>query len=146
MRPWTSGVHTAVCIGQADRAEDWRTMRLNVSVPDELIQQARADLPELNVSAVLQQALRGLLDCQHERLACADCGEPVDGSAADTGEALAAFWSDLLHEWGPLVDRGGTAEGAARVGKAVAVRMGVPGAERKPLPRPPRHATMRHAS
>lgn len=121
-------------------------MRINAYVPDGLAERVKAELPEVNVSAVLQEALRSLLDCDHDRLACADCGEPVDGSVVDAEEALAAFWSDLLHEWGPLVDRGGTAEGAARVGKAVAIAHGIPGADRKPLPRPPRHAAMRHAS
>lgn len=113
-------------------------MRINAYLPDDLGERLREELPDVNVSAVLQQALRGLLDCEHERLACADCGEPVDGSAADVGEALAAFWGELLHEWQALVDKGGTAEGAARVGKAVAMRFGVPGAERRPIPRPPR--------
>ena len=120
-------------------------MRVNVSVPDTLIVQVRENMPDLNVSAVLQDALRGLLECGHQRVACMDCGEPVD-SSVNTGEALAAFWSELLHVWQPLVDRGGTAEGAARVGKAVAVEMGVPGAERQPIPRPPRPTSMRHAS
>lgn len=108
-----------------------------MSVPDDLVARVKEQLPDLNVSAVLQDALRGILDCGHEHLTCADCGEPVDGSVA-TGEELAAFWGELLWAWQPLVDRGGTAEGAARVGKEVAVRMGVPGAERKPIPRPPR--------
>lgn len=120
-------------------------MRVNAYLPDELGERLKAELPDVNVSAVLQDAIRGLLDCDHERLACADCGEPVDGSVVDAGEALAAFWAELLHEWGPLVDKGGTAEGAARVGKAVAMRFGVPGADRRPLPRPPRSA-VRHAS
>jgi post-segregation antitoxin (ccd killing protein) len=112
-------------------------MRLNVSVPDDLVARVRTDLPDLNVSAVLQTALRRLLDCDHENLACADCGEPVDGSAA-AGEELSLFWSELVHAWGPLVDKGGTAEGAARVAKGVAVGLGVPNADRVPLPRPVR--------
>lgn len=94
-------------------------------------------MPDLNVSAVLQQALVGLLECEHERVVCEDCGVSVDGGA-DTLDALDRFWRELLHAWQPLVDRGGTAEGAARVAKVVAVEMGVPGAERQPVPRPPR--------
>lgn len=120
-------------------------LRLNVYVPDELGDRVRTELSGVNVSAVLQQALRGLLDCEHERLACADCGELVDYSAA-ANEALESFWRELLHAWGPLVDRGGTAEGAARVAKVVAVELGVPGAEWRALPRPPRHAATRQAS
>ena len=114
-------------------------MRLNVYVPDELGERVREQLPDVNVSALLQQALRGLIECDHERLACADCGEVVDYSAA-AGEALEMFWRELLYAWQPLVDRGGTAEGAARVGKEVAKALGVPGADRCPIPRPPRHA------
>lgn len=117
-------------------------MRLNLYLPDDLGERVKAEHPDLNVSAVLQQALRGLLECHHDRLACADCGEPVDGSAA-AGEALAVFWRELRWEWQDLVDRGGTAEGAARIGKEVAVRCGVPGAEHAALPRRPR---MRRAS
>lgn len=120
-------------------------MRLNVYVPDDLGQRAKEQLADLNVSAVLQGALRALLDCEHERLACADCGELVDYSAA-ANEALEMFWRELLHAWQPLVDRGGTAEGAARVAKVVAVELGVPGAEWRALPRPPRYAATRQAS
>lgn len=120
-------------------------MRLNVYVPDDLGERVRDDLPDVNVSAVLQRALRGLLDCDHEQMACVDCGQVVEHSVS-AGEALEAFWRELIYAWGPLVDRGGTAEGAARVGKEVAVALGVPGAERRPLPRPARHAAARRAS
>jgi hypothetical protein len=117
--------------------ERWEVVRVNVYVPDDLGQRVRDVLPDLNVSAVLQQALAGLLDCDHERVVCADCGVSVDGGA-DTLEALDRFWRELLHAWQPLVDRGGTAVGAAQVAKAVAVELGVPNAERRSLPRPPR--------
>lgn len=101
------------------------------------MEQVRSDMPDLNVSAVLQQALRNLLECEHERMVCADCGDPVD--VVDIArESMGLLWAELVHEWQPLVDRGGTAEGAARVGKEVAVRMGAAGAERRALPRPPR--------
>ena len=109
-------------------------MRVNVHVPDDLARRVKERLPDLNVSALVQQALRGMLECSHERVCCADCGDVVDPS----GAALKAFWGELLWEWEALVDRQGTAEGAARVGKDVAVRMGVPDADRMPLPRPPR--------
>lgn len=118
-------------------------MRVNVYLPDDLGERIKEALPDLNVSAIVQETLRGLLECRHERVACADCGEQVDIPAA-TGDALAAFWRELVWTWEPLVDRGGTAVGAAQVGKEVAVRMGVPGADRIPLPRPPR--AMRKAS
>ena len=112
-------------------------MRMNVYVPDHLAARVKDELPDLNVSAVLQQALSGLMECDHARVACSDCGAEVDGGA-EAMEALDRFWRELLHAWGPLVDRGGTAEGAARVGKAVAVELGIPGAERRALPRPPK--------
>lgn len=112
-------------------------MRLNVYVPDDLGEQVREALPDLNVSALLQTALRDLLECEHERLACRDCGEAFE-VAEVVGEALGRFWRELLWAWEPLVDRAGTAEGAARIGKAVAMQMGAHGAEQVPLPRPAR--------
>ncbi len=120
-------------------------MRVNCHVPDRLAERVKERLPDLNVSQVLQTALQGLLGCEHERMACGDCGEPMSTEAV--GElAMEALYRELLHAWGPLVDKGGTAEGAARLAKTVAVEMGVPGAERRPLPRPPRRSAMRHAS
>ena len=112
-------------------------MRLNVTVPDRLIERVRDDLPDVNVSGVLQAALRTLLECDHDHLTCAGCGGDVDRSTVAT-EALGQFWSELLGEWEPLVDRHGTAVGAATVAKSVAVRHGVPRADRMPLPRPSR--------
>ena len=117
-------------------------MRLNVYLPDELGEQVKEHLPNVNVSALLQDALRDLLECGHERLACAGCGEQVDPTVV-AGAALDSFYAELLWRWQALVDNRGTAVGAAQVAKSVAVEMGVPGAERRSLPRPPR---MRHAS
>lgn len=114
-------------------------MRVNVYLPDDLGERVKDELPDLNISAVVQQTLRNLLECEHERYVCADCGEDVD--AVDVArEAMGLLWAELLWAWQPLVDRGGTAEGAARVGKEVAVRMGAARAETRPLPRPPRSA------
>lgn len=115
-------------------------MRLNVYVPDALGAQVKERLPGVNVSAVMQDALRAMLDCDHGRLQCADCGEVVDPEVA-ARSALSAFWRDLLWAWGPLVDRHGTAEGAARIAKGVAIDAGIPGADRLPLPRPVRNAS-----
>lgn len=114
-------------------------------LPDELGETVKTVLPDVNVSAVLQEALRRLLDCEHERLACTDCGTVVNPSGL-ADQALDQLWQELLWAWQPLVDRGGTAEGAARVGRDVAVRLGVPGAERRPLPRPPRRRGGRDAA
>ena len=118
-------------------------MRLNVTVPDRLIERVRTDLPDVNVSGVLQAALRSLLECDHERLSCATCETTV--SRADLATtALDQLYRDLLWALEPLVDRGGTAEGAARVAKSVGLEHGIPAAERVPLPRPNR--AMREAS
>ena len=111
--------------------------RVNVHLPNHLAEQVRAKLPGVNVSAVLQNALREMLECPHERLTCGDCGDTVDRRVV-AGEAMAEFWRELLWEWESLVDKGGTAVGAAQVGKQVAVRLGVPRAETMPLPRPAR--------
>lgn len=59
-------------------------------------------------------------------------------------DALDALYRDLLWVLEDLVDRGGTAEGAARVLKAVAKRHGVRSAD-SPLPRPSRRTRERLA-
>ena len=118
-------------------------MRVNVYLPDDLGEKVRSELPDVNVSAVVQEALRHMLDCEHERLTCDGCGEVVDRSTV-AGAAMADLWRDLLWAWEPLVDRHGTAEGAARVARDVAVRHRVPRADRIPQPRPSR--AMREAS
>jgi hypothetical protein len=109
--------------------------RLNVWVPDELHATFRARLPEANVSRLLQEAMRGLLDCRHEQLACRRCAAPIDRRRL-VDERLSEFYSDLLWSLEPLVNRVGTAEGAARIAKDVALRFQIPGAEDVPLPRP----------
>ena len=118
-------------------------MRLNVTVPDRLIERVRDDLPGVNVSGVLQSALRELLECDHERLSCSQCEASLSRSELST-TALDRLYRELMAAWEPLVDRQGTAEGAARVAKHVAQEAGVPRADRIPLPRPSR--AMREAS
>lgn len=115
--------------------------RLNVSVPDGLVDQVREHLPDVNVSGVLQDALRKLLEgeCGHRRLTCTECGVDVARSQVG-GELAGRFYRELLHELGPLVDQLGTAEGAARIAKRIALEMGVPGADGLAVPRPPRSA------
>lgn len=115
--------------------------RKSVYVPDELIEQVDGQCPDLNLSALLQESLRRLLAgaCEHRRLTCQDCNASVsraEVSAAAVGE----FCRVLLAELEPLVDKLGTAVGAAQVAKRVAVEFGVPDAEHKPLPRPARAA------
>lgn len=60
-------------------------------------------------------------------------------------DALDALYRDLLWVLEDLVDSGGTAEGAARVLKAVAKQHGVRSAD-MPLPRPSRRTRERLAS
>jgi post-segregation antitoxin (ccd killing protein) len=108
--------------------------RVNLSLPDELAREVAERLPGLNVSAVLQDALRARLRCDHRELACASCSEPIDRHALED-RAVDRFYADALWELDELVRRGGTAEGAARVVQRVAASHG---ATRRPLPRPTR--------
>lgn len=115
--------------------------RRNVHLPNDLATAVREHLPEVNISAVLQDALRQMLagQCPHARLTCADCGGRLHRDQVG-GEAAGHYYRELLHELGPLVDQLGTAEGAARIAKRIALEQGVSGAERVSLPRPPRSA------
>lgn len=111
--------------------------RMNVWVPDDLHRSIKDRLPRVNVSAIVQRALATLLECRHEQLACATCSSTVDHhQLADA--ALGRFYSDALWDLDPLVRRGGTAEGAARILRDVAQRHAVTAAFRIPLPRPTR--------
>lgn len=111
--------------------------RVNLSVPDELLEALRRDRPGVNLSAVLQEALRGVFGCEHEVLACARCAAPIEAQAL-VDDALSRFYGDAIWSLDELVRRGGTAEGAARVLKRVGQRHGVSRARCTPLPRPTR--------
>ncbi len=117
--------------------------RVNVYLPDELAATLRAELPELNLSQLVQEAIRGVLGCSHVELACRACAEPIDRWAL-VDDHLGRFYGDLLWELTDLVGRCGTAEGAARVVKAVAQRFRIRQADQIPLPRPTR--AERHAA
>jgi hypothetical protein len=119
-------------------------VRVNVYLPDELAEAVRDELPGVNVSGVLQEALRGLLACDHRSMVCTSCAAPVDAERLRT-DAVESYYRGLIHELGPVVDNGGTAEGAARVAKRVALDHDVAKAERIALPRPPRNARRRAA-
>lgn len=108
--------------------------RVNVWLPEALAETLRTQLPHVNVSQLLQGAIRSVLGCHHERLACASCSAPVDKWAL-VDERMDGFYGDVLFALHPVVTRGGTAEGAARVLKEVALRWQIPGAKRTPLPR-----------
>lgn len=111
--------------------------RINVWIPDDLDRTLRRRLPEINRSAVVQGALAALLDCDHDALSCSTCSTPVDHRRL-IDDAQSRLYLDQLWELDPLVRRGGTAEGAARILKSVALRHHVTAAARTPLPRPTR--------
>lgn len=109
-------------------------VRVNVWVPDELLATIRERLPDLNVSRLLQDAMRGLLQCHHTELACATCAAEIDRWELVDGE-ISRFYREFLWRLEPLVMRVGTAEGAARIAKEVAQSFQLSAAD-APLPRP----------
>ena len=111
-------------------------MRVNVWLPDELNESVRQALPGLNISNVLQEALRDRLVCRHESAVCARCAAPVDPWAL-ANDRLDRFYLDLIDALAELMLRpSGTVEGAARVAKEIGVRAQIPAASLRPLPRP----------
>lgn len=110
-------------------------MRVNVWLPDELNDAVRAELPELNISNVLQEALRDRLGCRHDRAVCARCSAPLDPWSM-ANERLDRFYLDLIDALAELMLRPGTVEGACRVAKEIGERAQIPAASRRPLPRP----------
>jgi hypothetical protein len=131
-------VNDATNLDAVDRGMPRRsTVHINCSVPRELLDEIRERLPGLNISRLLQDALRDELECAHDEYICSGCGKRATRTAI-VGPALAVFYSDLMWELGILVRRSGTAEGAARLAKELAGRHQVPDAHRVPLPRPTR--------
>lgn len=110
--------------------------RVNLWLPAELAMTVNDQLPAVNMSQVLQEQLRALLGCKHDRIVCAACNAEVE-KAKLVEDAKSAFYSQLLWELEDLIARDGTAEGAARVAKSVALAHRLPVADR-PLPRPSR--------
>lgn len=113
------------------------TARMNVTLPDELAALVRAELPGLNVSAVLQRALSELVECSHVELVCACCGARVQQRAL-VDVKLGAFYQELIWALHGPIARCATAEGAAQVVRATARSWDVPTVDRTPLPRPTR--------
>lgn len=118
--------------------------RVNVHLPDDLAALIRTQTPGLNVSAVLQDALRDLVSCTHEHLTCSACGATVE-RAELTDLALSAFYTDIMWELQEPVSRCETAEGAARVLKALATGRRISAARTVGVPRPTRSQRERHA-
>jgi hypothetical protein len=118
--------------------------RVNLTLPDELDRLVRDRLPGVNLSAVLRDAIRPLLRCQHDELACTQCGN-IETRRSISDRQLSLFFTDAMYELEPFAQRpGATAEGSARLLKDVAVRHQIPGAKVKPLPRPSRAARQAH--
>jgi hypothetical protein len=113
------------------------TARINVTLPDELAELVRREMPGLNVSGLLQQALRELVECPHTELACACCGARI-GRRVLVDVALGRFYQELVWQLQEPVGRCATAEGAARVVQSVARAWDISTVERTPLPRPTR--------
>lgn len=111
--------------------------RLNVTMPDELAELVRREMPGLNVSGVLQEALRDRLVCDHRDLACRCCGAHVRRVDLEA-VVLGAFFAEAMWRLREPVSRCATAEGAARVLANLARSWEVPEVDRTPLPRPTR--------
>jgi hypothetical protein len=109
-------------------------VRINVWLPELLAKTVRDELPNINVSQILQDRLRELLGCKHRHAQCSACAAPIDLLEVRR-DAKDEFYSQLLWELEDLVGRGGTAEGAARVAKEIARAHDLKGV-RRPLPRP----------
>lgn len=111
--------------------------RVNVWVPDELHARVRQELPSVNVSAVLQEALAGKLRCGHATLECATCAGRFD--LVDLAEeALSSFYDEAWHELATLARNDGTAEGAVRALKRVGESCGIKTATVRGVARPTR--------
>lgn len=109
--------------------------RINVTLPDEMIEIVRRQMPGLNVSGVLQSALSSLVECDHRQLGCACCGARVERLAL-VDVALSRFYEEVMWQLRDPVGRCATAEGAARVVQEIAKSWEVTVVDRTPLPRP----------
>jgi hypothetical protein len=116
--------------------------RVNVTMPDELAVLVREQLPGLNVSGVLQGALRELVDCAHHELGCSVCGALVPRQRLIV-TALQQFYADVIWQLHGPIARCETAEGAARVLRSLAEGWGVD-VKRAPLPRATKSQRARH--
>lgn len=112
-------------------------MQLSVWVPNDLASVVKEKFPEVNVSKLLQDSLRGLLKCEHDEVVCSGCGAGVDKRAM-VDEALSAFYRQVQYELFDLIHAGGTCEGAAQVVKSVAEAHQISASRRVQLTRPPR--------
>jgi hypothetical protein len=109
------------------------SVRLSISVPIELLEQARTANPGLSPSAVFQQALRDAAGCNHEDLSCARCTAPV--RRVDVAhQALAGFYVDVQSLVADHARRGATVEGLGRRIKELGQRHRIRQATEIPAP------------
>ena len=105
--------------------------RINLTLPDELHDQALREHPGLNFSEVFREGLYARIGCDHTELYCAGCHSPVSAAAVAKNQ-LRLFWLDERDELERAVVSNFTAEGTARVLKRVAERHHLePGPERE---------------
>jgi hypothetical protein len=111
---------------------------MHVFVPDEVLALIQ-ERPELNYSRVFQEAVRTLAGCEHDRMSCRRCDQPVH-IAALREEWLSRFFAELVERLEVLVDNAGTAQGAAMALREVGIRWRIPEARAYRPPRPGRAA------
>lgn len=112
--------------------------RLSLSLPEDLAIRIATERPGLNISALLQSALRGVLDdCAHDRWLCASCTAPIERRQVEDAAAGQLYRAAMV-AIGDLVAVCGTAEGAARLLRREGQKLGVELAFATPLPKPTR--------
>jgi hypothetical protein len=104
-----------------------KARRINVTVPVDLDEQLRERFPTVAYSALLQQAMRDALACQHPSLQCLVCGDAVDPSSVASA-ALNRFFADLGVQLEEAAYRGGSVVGFARVVRRLGLEHLVPAA------------------
>jgi hypothetical protein len=107
-----------------------------VTVPADLLDEARATKPDLSPSALLQAELRDLVDCDHSHLACSHCGAPLDQGDV-VQPAVARFYVEVQELITDYLQEGRGLEGLARAVRELAeghIALELPGVEGRRRP------------
>jgi hypothetical protein len=99
---------------------------VNIYLPDQLANQLAEQFPDLNRSALVQDALRRLVECDHATLNCAHCGSTVH-AAQWAAELLGGFYRRLHARMENHLNTGGTVVGACKVLRGLAIESGAKG-------------------